>query len=128
MTTLWQLKDKSEVEIVNFIDDYSRAVLCSSVVKVTKGEDVVRLFYDTAENYGLPESVLSDNGAIYTTSYRGGHSGLEIDLAVLGITFKHGEPYHPQTQGKVERYHLTLNEVPAQATQGRHHRGVAKAD
>lgn len=93
---------------MNFIDDYSRAVLCSSVVRVTKGEGVVRLFYETTEKYGFPESVLSHNGAIYTTSYRGGHSGLEIDLALLGITFKHGRPYHPQTQGKVERYHQTL--------------------
>ena len=106
--THWQLKDGVEIEIVNFIDDYSRAVLCSSVVKVAKSADVVRLFYETAANYGLPESVLSDNGAIYTNTYRGGHTGLEIDLAVLGIRFKHGKPYHPQTQGKVERYHQTL--------------------
>ena len=106
--THWQLKDNSEVEIVNFIDDYSRAVLCSSVVRVAKSADVVRLFYETAAKYGLPESVLSDNGAIYTNTYRGGHTGLEIDLAVLGIRFKHGRPYHPQTQGKVERYHQTL--------------------
>jgi hypothetical protein len=45
--------------------------------------------------------VLSDNGAIYTAAYRGSHSGMEIELATLGITFKHGKPYHPQTQGKV---------------------------
>jgi hypothetical protein len=57
---------------------------------------------------GCPASVLSDNGAIYTAAYRGSHTGMEIELATLGITFKHGKPYHPQTQGKVERYHLTL--------------------
>jgi hypothetical protein len=96
------------VEIVNFIDDHSRAMLCSSVVAVARAADVVRLFYQCVEAYGLPQSVLSDNGAIYTTAYRGGHSGLEIELAMLGVRFKHGKPYHPQTQGKVERYHLTL--------------------
>jgi hypothetical protein len=45
---------------------------------------------------------------------------MEIELAALGITFKHGKPYHPQTQGKVERYHLTLKKwlakKPAVAT------------
>jgi transposase InsO family protein len=106
--THWQLGDAQPVEIVNFIDDYSRAVLCSNVVCVATAADVVRLFFATTDLYGLPQSVLSDNGAIYTAAYRGSHSGLEIELAMLGIRFKHGKPYHPQTQGKVERYHLTL--------------------
>ena len=43
-----------------------------------------------------------------TAAYRGAATGLEIDLAALGISFKHGKPYHPQTQGKIERYHQTL--------------------
>ena len=106
--THWQLEDGSGVEIINFIDDYSRAVLCSSVVPVATAAEVVRLFYASADTYGLPVSVLTDNGAIYTTAYRGGHSGMEIELAILGIRYKHGKPYHPQTQGKVERYHQTL--------------------
>ena len=69
---------------------------------------MVRIFFDATAAYGLPQSVLSDNGAIYTAAYRGAATGLEIELAALGITFKHGKPYHPQTQGKVERYHRTL--------------------
>ncbi len=81
---------------------------------------MVRIFFETAAIYGLPASVLSDNGAIYTAAYRGSHTGMEIELATLGITFKHGKPYHPQTQGKVERYHLTLKKwlrkKPAVAT------------
>src|SRR5271170_5184099 len=56
----------------------------------------------------LPFEVLSDNGCIYTTIYRGSHTRLEIELAALHITFKHGKPYHPTTQGKVERFHQTL--------------------
>ena len=106
--THWQLDDGRGVEVINFIDDYSRAVLASVAVPVATSERVVAIFYATAAAYGLPQSVLSDNGAIYTASYRGSSTGLEIDLAALGITFKHGKPYHPQTQGKVERYHQTL--------------------
>jgi transposase InsO family protein len=118
--THWQLADGQPVEIINYIDDYSRAVLASVAVPVATSPDVVRVFFDAAAIYGLPRSVLSDNGAIYTTAYRGSHTGMEIELATLGITFKHGKPYHPQTQGKVERYHLTLKKwlrkKPAAAT------------
>ena len=106
--THWRLEGDRHVEIVNFIDDYSRAVLASVAVPVATASEVVRIFYDAAATWGLPASVLSDNGAIYTAAYRGSATGLEIDLARLGITFKHGKPYHPQTQGKVERYHRTL--------------------
>jgi transposase InsO family protein len=106
--THWHLSEERQVEIINFIDDHSRAVLASVAVPVATAAEVVRIFYETAATYGLPASVLSDNGAIYTAAYRGSHTGMEIELAALGITFKHGKPYHPQTQGKVERYHLTL--------------------
>jgi transposase InsO family protein len=106
--THWHLVDDQPVEIVNFVDDYSRAVMASVVLSVATAKEVVRIFFETAQRYGLPQSVLSDNGAIYTAAYRGSHTGMEIELAALGITFKHGKPYHPQTQGKVERYHLTL--------------------
>ena len=106
--THWSLANDTPVEIINYIDDHSRAVLASIVVNVATAHDVVRIFYTAASKYGLPASVLSDNGAIYTTRYRGSTTGLEIDLAALGITFKHGKPYHPQTQGKIERYHQTL--------------------
>jgi transposase InsO family protein len=118
--THWHLEDDQPVEIINFVDDYSRAALSSEAVLVATSPEVVRVFYETAALYGLPASVLSDNGAIYTTAYRGSHSGMEIELATLGITFKHGKPYHPQTQGKVERFHLTLKKwlakKPAVAT------------
>src|ERR1039457_3004390 len=106
--THWQLEDAQSVEIINFVDDYSRAALSSVAMPVATAPEVVRVFYETAALYGLPASVLSDNGAIYTAAYRGSHTGMEIELPTLGITFKHGKPYHPQTQGKVERYHLTL--------------------
>jgi transposase InsO family protein len=106
--THWQLATERHVEIVNFIDDHTRAVMASVAVEVATAADVVRIFYAATSVYGFPKSVLSDNGAIYTAAYRGSHTGMEIELACLGITFKHGKPYHPQTQGKVERYHRTL--------------------
>lgn len=105
--THWHVGEE-KVEILHFIDDCSRAVLSSLVLSVATAPDVVELFYATAAAWGLPAAVLTDNGAIYTATYRGGSTGLEIDLAALGIGCKHGRPYHPQTQGKIERYHKTL--------------------
>jgi transposase InsO family protein len=99
---------KEPAEILHFIDDCSRAVLGSRVVRTATAACASELFYEAVATWGLPASVLSDNGAIYTAHYRGASTGLEIDLAALGIAFKHGKPYHPQTQGKIERYHQTL--------------------
>jgi transposase InsO family protein len=96
------------VEILHFVDDCSRVALSSKVLSVASAADALELFYATAATWGLPASVLSDNGGIYTAHYRGAEGALEIDLAALGIGFKHGKPYHPQTQGKIERYHRTL--------------------
>jgi transposase len=76
--THWHLEGERQVEIINFIDDYSRAVLASVAVPVATATEVVRLFFDTAATWGLPQSVLSDNGAIYTAAYRGASTGLEI--------------------------------------------------
>ena len=105
--THWHVGEE-KVEILHFIDDCSRAVLSSKVLRTATAPDTIELFYATTATWGLPACVLSDNGAIYTAAYRGASTGLEIDLAALGIDFKHGKPYHPQTQGKIERYHQTL--------------------
>ncbi len=54
-------------------------------------------------------TMLSDNGAVFTGRYRGhGRVVLEVTLAARGISFRHSRPYHPQTCGKVERFHQTV--------------------
>ena len=59
--------------------------------------------------HGRPERMLTDNGAVFTGLYRGrGWVALERELAALGIGLSHCRPYHPQTCGKVERFHQTL--------------------
>jgi transposase InsO family protein len=106
--TYWHLADGTKVEIVNFIDDYSRLVLASSVMRVATSKSTLAVMRRCVERWGLPKSLLSDNGLIFTGHYRGSYSALEIELATLQVSFKHGRPYHPQTQGKIERYHRTL--------------------
>jgi transposase InsO family protein len=106
--THWRLKDNTDVEIINFLDDYSRLVLLSRVIRVTTARDALRALHDAAACWGYPASVLTDNGCVYTTWHRGGPNALQTELLARGITYKHSRPYHPQTCGKVERFHQTL--------------------
>ena len=105
--THWALRSGRKVEILNFIDDHSRLCIASVALAVTKTTDVVRVFNEARDIYGTPASVLSDNGAIYTGKYRLGRVLFECELERLHVTFKHGKPNHPQTCGKVERFHQT---------------------
>ena len=106
--TFFELKDATKVEILNFLDDFSRVCVAAKVHRVTRAPDVVATLYEAGGAWGLPASVLTDNGCIYTSSYRHGYSAMESELFHLGIDYKHSRPYHPQTCGKVERFHQTL--------------------
>jgi transposase len=107
-TTHWHLADGTGVEILNIIDDHSRLDLLSTARPTTTGPDVVTGFRTAFKRYGIPASVLTDNGAIFTGRPRGGgRVALEIELDLLGVRFHHCRPYHPQTCGKIERFHQT---------------------
>jgi transposase InsO family protein len=97
-----------EVEILNIIDDHSRVCVASHALRIFKAIDVVTTFHEAAGRWGYPATVLSDNGAIFTAASRHGVCVMESELLRLGITFVHSRPYHPQTCGKVERFHQTM--------------------
>jgi transposase InsO family protein len=107
-STPWQLADASPVEILNFLDDRSRVTLASNCFRTVKGHDVAHVFHSASNTYGLPASLLTDNGAVFTGRQRRGKVILELELERLGVEAKHSTPYHPQTCGKVERFHQTL--------------------
>jgi transposase len=97
------------VEILNLLDDHSRLCVASHARRVFKAADVDDCFRHAASHYGAPASMLSDNGAVFTGRSRGqGRVALEVTLQHRGIRFRHSRPYHPQTCGKVERFHQTL--------------------
>ncbi len=105
--THWSLSGGRGCEIVNFIDDHSRLDLRSVALAVTTAVDVGEIFQAARAQYGTPAAVLTDNGCIFTAEHRGGKVVLETELERLGIRHKHARPYHPQTCGKVERFHQT---------------------
>jgi transposase len=67
-----ELADGRAVEVLNVIDDHSRLCISSVATGVFTSSSVVAAFYGAAAHWGLPASVLSDNRAIFTASYRNG--------------------------------------------------------
>jgi transposase InsO family protein len=106
-STHWQLADGSGVEILNCLDDHSRLLVASDAFVTVKAADVVESLYTAWETYGYPAAFLTDNGAVFSGKSRKGKVLLESELERLGIVAKHSTPYHPQTCGKVERFHQT---------------------
>ena len=106
--THWTLAEGTDAEILNWLDDHSRYLLYCTAYRRVAGPDIVASFTATATTYGLPASTLTDNGSVYTSRFTHGHNDFELLLAGLGVRQKNGHPNHPQTQGKVERFHQTL--------------------
>jgi transposase InsO family protein len=106
--THWQLADGTEVEILNIEDDHSRLDLLSKARPTTTGSDVRDSFRTAFRRHGIPARILTDNAAVFTGKpRRGGRVALEIEADLLGIRLDHCRAYHPQTCGKVERFHQT---------------------
>lgn len=106
--THWRLKDGSDVEIINWLDDHSRLLLKCTVFNAITGAIVIDSFNACRSEYGTPFSTLTDNGNVYTARFTKGKNGFEYLLSELEIVQKNGSPAHPQTQGKIERFHQTL--------------------
>jgi Integrase core domain/Homeodomain-like domain len=112
---LWQCDFKGPVEVARrqlhpftVLDDHSRFLLALRPCPDVTMASAWAVLWDTFGEFGLPEELLCDNAfgtpypALPTLSW------FEARLIRLGIRPAHGRPYHPQTQGKVERLHGTL--------------------
>ena len=64
--------DGTEVEILNALDDHSRFLVASDARAVFKAADIVASFHEAVAAHGLPASLLTDNGAVFTAAPRGG--------------------------------------------------------
>ena len=106
--THWRLVDGTDVEILNWLDDHSRYLLgCTAASRIT-GDLVVTDFLRVTDLHGIPASTLTDNGSVFTSRFTGGKNAFEYVLALQGVRQKNGSASHPQTQGKIERFHQTL--------------------
>jgi transposase InsO family protein len=99
--TAWTLADDTEVKILNVVDDHSRLLVASVATRSVTGTFTLAVFAAAAAILGWPARFLSDNAKAF-------RHVLADALAELGIQSRHSRAYHPQTNGKVERFHLTL--------------------
>lgn len=114
---LWQMDflghkplRQHRVHPLTIIDDHSRFGITLAACANQSGATVWTHLQRSFERYGLPWALLTDNGPPW------GHSGFalttfDIRLIQLGIRLIHGRPFHPQTQGKVERWHRTITQA-----------------
>jgi transposase InsO family protein len=96
---------------LTMLDDHSRFNLLLAASGDQTTNTVKALFTEAFHHYGLPETILCDNGSPWGGAAPGTrHTRLTVWLLRLGVRVIHGRPYHPQTQGKEERFHRTLND------------------
>lgn len=111
---LWQMDFKGHFALrrgrchpLTVLDDHSRYNLCLAACADESGGGVRRQLTSVLRRYGVPGRMTMDNGAPWgdTGSV---YTALDVWLMKQGIAVSHSRPYHPQTQGKDERFHRTL--------------------
>jgi transposase InsO family protein len=118
--TGWVLADGGPVEIIDIVDDCSRVAASYATPRCTTASAFAAMVA-AADRWGWPQGVLTDNGAPFR-GFPGDDrpGGLVAALAALGIDNARARPFHPQTCGKVERFHRTVKQrlaaLPAPAT------------
>lgn len=113
---MWQTDFKGEFKMrdgnycypLDILDDHSRYVL--KIKPVLKSSTVVLpTFREAFYEYGMPNSVLSDNGAQFA-GFKKGYTQFEKWLMNHDVLPIHGRCRHPQTQGKIERFHRAMDQ------------------
>ena len=94
--------------IFQLIDDHSRYAVASHVAWGETAEGAIAVVKKAIAAHGVPQRLLTDNGAALNPSRRGAVGQLVTYVTALGVEAITGKPYKPTTQGKNERFHQTL--------------------
>jgi len=113
---MWQTDFKGEFRMADnnycypltILDDHSRFSL-KIAPRLSTANVVIPVFLEVFREYGMPDSILSDNGAQFA-GFKKGYTQFEKWLMDLDILPIHGRIKHPQTQGKIERFHRTIKQ------------------
>lgn len=115
---LWQMDFKGHFEYekgrchpLTILDDHSRFSLLLHACSNERARTVKSLLIEVFRRYGLPERFNVDNGQPWGSLFEcARYTSLSLWLIRLGIKVSYSRPYHPQTNGKEERFHRTLKE------------------
>lgn len=109
--THWPIATVPGAVVVSWLDDRSRNLLHARAFATVTMDDVEAAFLQACAEHGIPARTLTDNGTVYTTRPISATPGrFERTLALMGVRQSNGRPCHPQTQGKIERYHRSLKQ------------------
>ena len=98
-----------EAKIVTGVDDHSRYCVMAKVVERATSRAVCVAFAEALARFGVPEEVQSDNGKQFTDRFgKGGEVMFDRICRKNGITHRLTDPFSPNQNGKVERFHGTL--------------------
>lgn len=100
--------DHGRCHPLRILDDHSRFLVGLIACAHEREQPVQAALTRVFRRYGLPWHVLLDNGPPRGAAGMAGLTALEVWLMRLDIAIWHGRPHHPQTQGKVERFHRTV--------------------
>lgn len=126
--SLWQIDFKGHFatlagrcHALTLLDDHSRFNLLLCALSRTDNAAVRPQLIQAFRRYGLPLRINADNGSPWGSPSAGGRSlsELAIWLIRLGVRVSFSAPHHPQTNGKLERFHRSLD---VEVIAGRHFR------
>ena len=112
---LWQMDFKGEFKLsqgrcypLTILDDHSRFAVALQACARNNKNITQTAMIQVFRRYGLPQWITCDNGSPWGSGGRSYYTALGVWLLRLGIGISHSRPHHPQTQGKDERFHRTL--------------------
>lgn len=112
---LWQMDFKGDFQLARgrcypftILDDHSRFNVALQACARNTTPIIQAILIRVFRLFGLPDWITCDNGPPWGSSCRGHYTQLGVWLLRLGIGLSHSRPHHPQTQGKDERFHRTL--------------------
>ena len=121
---LWQMDFKGHFKLdqgrchpLTILDDHSRYLVGLHACPNQLWETVQSQLTTTFRSYGLPDCMLMDNGSPWGDDWDSPYTILTSWIMRLGVAVTHGRPFHPQTQGKDERLHRTLQAEVLQGAQ-----------